>query len=497
MQNRAKGQNVYKGKKSIENFLNPSKSPFLPLVELPASLNPFYKDGVRIYAKLMNALPLGNIKSLPALNMLEQAHSQGELAGVNSIIENSSGNTVLSLAVLSKLYGIKNTTAIASNEVTLGKLNLLRFFGVNIVINEEPICPDPTDKNSGIYKAVNLGKRKGWFNPSQYDNPANPQAHELWTGKQIWEQTSGSVDLLCAGLGTTGTLVGTAKYLKKKNRNLKVVGVVRAANNPVPGVRTKNLLREIDFDWKSAADMVEKAGTRESFEWSLELCRLGIVAGPSSGFALQGLLQAIAKLKSQRQLTKLKGKSGKIHAVFICPDSPYPYLDEYFQYLSSANFSSIENEHLLKSSLAVPEKIFLEAETHDLSVAPLDAFRKIYASSIPEVWADLKQGSKVKLNKNIAVIDIRPGAEFEHYHLAGSKSYSYHQVLDPSKKLEAAMKGKDVYLVCEMGIKTRVLADLLRQKGFNAFSVSGGCAEWSELDLPRWRPDICSVHDTL
>ncbi len=172
--------NVFDGADAVRDFLNPDHNPPLPLVEIPAHLNPFAKDKIRIYAKLMNFLPLANIKSLPAYNMLLNGNDAGKLDGVSSIIENSSGNTVFSLAVIGRLFGIKKTKAIVSHEVTWGKLQLLRFFGTEIMVNEEPICPDPGDKESGIYKAKQIGRRAGWFNPGQYDNEANPQAHERW-----------------------------------------------------------------------------------------------------------------------------------------------------------------------------------------------------------------------------------------------------------------------------------------------------------------------------
>ena len=192
--------NVFEGKNAVRDFLNPSNNPMIPLVELPTQCNPFHKDGVQIFAKLMNMLPLANVKSLPALNMLLEAEESGRLKKVHTLIENSSGNTVFSLATIARLFGIEKTKAIVSHEVTWGKLQLLRLFGTQILVNEEPICPDPSDKESGIYKARQKGKSKGWFNPGQYDNEANPRAHAKWTAPQIWKQTDGKITLFCAGV---------------------------------------------------------------------------------------------------------------------------------------------------------------------------------------------------------------------------------------------------------------------------------------------------------
>ena len=148
-----KNLNTYAGPNAILDFLNPDNAPYIPLVELPESLNPYTDKGVRIFAKLMNMLPLMNVKSLPAYNMLLDQKSKGELSGIDTVIENSSGNTVFSLAVLARLMGIPRTKAVVSHEVTKGKLNLLRLLGTEIIVNEEPICPDPSDPTSGIYKA--------------------------------------------------------------------------------------------------------------------------------------------------------------------------------------------------------------------------------------------------------------------------------------------------------------------------------------------------------
>src|SRR6266404_438163 len=104
--NQSFASGVFAGPSAVRDFLNPENNPPIPLVELPASLNPFHDQGVRIFAKLMYLLPLLNIKSLPALNMLLQAQTSGNLDGVHTLIENSSGNTAFSLAVMARTFGL-------------------------------------------------------------------------------------------------------------------------------------------------------------------------------------------------------------------------------------------------------------------------------------------------------------------------------------------------------------------------------------------------------
>jgi len=482
-----KGLNVFAGTSSVKDFLNPDNHPPLPLVELPASLNPFADRKVRIFAKLMSFLPLANVKSLPALNMLVEKERDGELRSVESMIENSSGNTVFSLAVIGRAFGVKETKAIVSHEVSPGKLQLLRFFGTHIQVNEEPICPDPRDKTSGIYMAREIGTQKGIWNPGQYDNAANPDAHERWTGPQIWEQTGGKVSLFCAGLGTTGTVVGTGRYLKGKNPRVRNLGVVREPNNPVPGVRTKNLLQEIAFDWNGTVDHVVEIGTIASFEKSLELCRSGILAGPSSGFVLAGLLDFLQGM-SDADLDRFRNEDGEAVAVFVCPDSPFPYIQEYFDYLGSDAFPSIENEHLLKRPVAAPDKTVSIAINE---IAPKTAYESIYDRSVDEGWRLVNTGKNIPFKDGVIVFDVRDREDYEHNHLSQSVHLEYKTALLDSASLTDLIGNEAAYVICAKGNRSRVVADMLTKAGIRAVSVKGGMMDWSSDNLPRWRPDAC------
>jgi len=496
MEAKLKRNNVFSGTNAIRDFLNPDNNPYIPLVELPEHLNPFTQDKVRIYAKLMNMLPLGNVKSLPALNMLLEAEVSGKLDGVHSLIENSSGNTVFSLATIARLFGIEHTKAIVSHEVTWGKLQLLQLLGTKIMVNEEPICPDPSDKMSGIHKAKKIGKRKGWYNPGQYDNKANPRAHEKWTGTQIWEQTEGKITVFCAGLGTTGTMLGAGGYLKKQSTNVATLGVARLPNNPVPGVRTPNLLREIAFDWKGATDYIEEVGTKESFEKSLELCRAGIMAGASSGFALAGLLNFLAKQKEADTLDSFRNNESEVVAVFICPDSPLPYLNEYFEYLDASHFPKIENEELLINKPDKDKKKVARPEVVKSSRFELDAneaYEMIYPLSTKEAWRKLTEGKDVPINTGVEVIDLRSRGEFLHFHLPESQQVESYKIIENIPKFSREWKKRRVILFCPMGVRTKVVAEVLRKEGIEAYSVRGGLTEWSAKNLPRWRPDICKT----
>ncbi|MCP4982325.1 MAG: pyridoxal-phosphate dependent enzyme [Gammaproteobacteria bacterium] len=340
--------NVFDGPDAIRDFLNPGKHPNLPLVELPAKLNPFAADNVRIFAKLMSMLPLGNVKSVPAFNMIREKYRQGNLEGVERIVENSSGNTVSSMALVARQFGIDQTQSYVPSEISWNKLLMLLFFGIEPIVNLEPTNPDETDPQSGVYKAKKDGEEKEAINPGQYYNEDNPESHEQWTAQQIWQQTDGKIDVFCAGLGTTGTVIGNSRFLKSKKGSLQIVGAMRAPDQYVPGVRTEKLLKLVGFDWHKHVDSIENVETTVSYRLSMELSRQGIVVGPSSGLALASLLQYLAGLKQENKIEELRDKqSDDVVCVFLCPDGPIPYLDEYFKYLDSSHFPAIQNEELL------------------------------------------------------------------------------------------------------------------------------------------------------
>jgi cysteine synthase/rhodanese-related sulfurtransferase len=480
--------NTFEGDDAGLDFLNPENAPYTPLVEIPSSLNPYKVKGVRIFAKLMNTLPLANVKSLPAYNMLLDRKENGGLNGIDTVIENSSGNTVFSLAVIARLMGIPNTKAVVSHEVTKGKLNLLRFLGTEVIVNEEPICPDPSDPTSGIYKSKVWAKENNWFNPGQYDNEANPAAHYKWTGPQIWEQTNGKVSLLSVGLGTTGSIVGLGRFLKEQNEKIEIVGVSRIPNNPVPGVRTSNLLKEIAFDWRSNMNHHEEVGTVESFRKSMELCRAGILAGPSSGFALVGLLNHLSK-------QDLSSKEEKI-AVFICPDSPFPYVDEYFEFLEEKEFPKIQNEELLKGHQPLASK---QIENHSMikEMEPQEVFSLVFFESPEAVWSKVRAEEDVLINDEYRIIDVRTDSEYEDHHIPNSEHVAFQDIDTFLKEDKELRKSKGVIFVCRRGNTSRLAAYKAEQLGIKAINLKGGDTEWSRLNLPRIRSASCLLKYNL
>jgi len=326
---------VFEGPTAIRAFLNPENSPPIPLVELPRALNPLLDFGVRIFGKLMYLLPLLSVKSLPALNMLAEAEASGRLQDVHTIVENSSGNTAFSLAVIARLFDIRTVIALVPWDIAPGKLDLLRICGA-----EPRLMRDSPGELSGIAQARDMGMHAGTFNPAQYHNDNNPAAYEKWVAPEVWKQTQGKLTVFASGLGTTGTLVGASRYFRAHASPVKTVGVICSEGQAVPGVRSEARLREIGFDWRGAADCIVDAGTKESFKRSVALCQNGLMAGPSSGFALAGLFRFLRARLENRELDQIRNRDGEVIATFICGDTPLPYLDKYSTHLDPSDFFS-------------------------------------------------------------------------------------------------------------------------------------------------------------
>lgn len=456
---------VFRGPQALADYLRPDVERYTPLCELPAALNPFLEtNDVHVYVKLLNTLPLANVKSIPAWNMLERTDTN--LHGMN-VVESSSGNTVFSLGILAGHFGVKKVRAVASKDVSRGKLNLLRLAGIDVQVVDGPLCPSPNDPKSSITIAAMQGRQSGWYNPGQYDNDANPEAHMRYTGPQIFAQLEGGISMFVAGLGTTGTLVGTARYLRRHKPDVTIVGAVRAPNNAVPGVRTENGLDEVAFDWKeSVTTKLVRVNEYESYEKSLALIRQGLLVGPSAGFAYAATLKHLAALKAAGHLDTLRGKN----VVFIAPDSMFPYVDEYFAVLGPHYFGAIDDQSSGE---------YKEATSELGGVAEL---------SVDDVYDDYDMRRDEPQSRHYQIVDIREPSEYLDHHLPDSINVPLDEL---DEWLEKASPDKPLVFVCRRGSTSLRAAKQASQKDFQSFSMTGGTAEWSDKDYPRVRPLFC------
>lgn len=471
--------NVFRGKSGLKVFLNPQYHN-TPLVELPDYLNPFHDDKVHIFVKMQSFLPLMNIKSLPAYGMLDDFENDNLHA--QNLVESSSGNTAFSLSILSRQFGFEKMRAIVSSEVGIGKLQMLLLSGAEVFVNQEPICPNPHDENSGINLAKKLAQKEAWYNANQYANQANPKSHFENTGQQIFEQLEGDIQVFCSSLGTSGSLLGSSKYLKSQNQNIKTVGVVRKPNNPVPGPRTLGLLKMIDFNWEEACDDIVAIGTFEAYKNSLELCRSGILGGPSTGLNLAGLLKYLSHMKRKHLLKDLQNNQGEINCVFLCCDTPFPYLNDYFERIPKRYFPKIYNQDLLKDKIKFQTKVDKDDK---ISVVATKMLKNIFNQSNHHIWKTLEADETVSLKDDCVIVDIRENNKFQDAHIPSSINLSEKELLDNELKHIQDWEQKTVIFVCEYGELSFYIAKFYQSLGIKAYSLQEGFIKWSELNYPR------------
>jgi cysteine synthase B len=268
-----------------------------PLVGVHAlSPNP----DVRIFAKLEGQNPGGSSKDRIALKMVELAERDGVLAPGDTILEPSSGNTGIGLAMVARLRGYRLRVVMPEN-VSIERRQLLEIFGAEIVLS-------PGEEGSN--GAIRLSEKLGADDPSlvrlfQYGNPANPLAHYEGTGPEIWRDCP-EVDVFVAGLGTSGTLMGVGRYLKEQNPAVQIVAVEPPAGELVQGLRSLDdgFVPPI-FD-PEILDRKFIVRPRESIEWLRRLLDdCGVFAGVSSGAAVAGAAKMAARMESGTIVTLL------------------------------------------------------------------------------------------------------------------------------------------------------------------------------------------------
>ena len=259
-----------------------------PLVELPG-FNP--KPGVRMFAKLEGSNPTGSLKDRIALSMLEAAEREGSLTHDKIILEPTSGNTGISLAMLARRRGYRMLAVMPEN-VSPERQLLLKSYGAEIVLTE-----GAKGSNGSIAHALEMAKDSRFYMPYQYGNPANPQSHYETTAAEILADLP-EVDMFVAGLGTGGTLMGVGRRLKEHNTNVLIV-----AAEPHPGEQVQGL-RSLDegfippiLDIK-LLDRKIVVHANDALQMTRELLRVeGIFAGISSGAALHVALRAARDLQ--------------------------------------------------------------------------------------------------------------------------------------------------------------------------------------------------------
>src|SRR3974377_2360376 len=200
--------------------LLPDEDNTTPLVRLNR-LNP--AADFALYAKLEWMNPFGSVKDRAAWEMLRDLEARGELSGQRGLVEPTSGNTGISLAAMARARGYR-LRAVVPNKVPLEKKILLKIAGADLDVISDELCPAPGlgDGSINLAKTHARAQSSKYAMPNQYENPKNVEAHERTTGPEIWRQTEGKITHLFVSLGTCGTVIGTSRFLRRQNPNVKV-----------------------------------------------------------------------------------------------------------------------------------------------------------------------------------------------------------------------------------------------------------------------------------
>ncbi|MCQ6957952.1 pyridoxal-phosphate dependent enzyme [Mucilaginibacter aquariorum] len=354
-----------------------------PLVKL----NKVAKDiPATVLAKIETTNPGNSIKDRMALKMIEDAEKSGKLKPGGTIIEGTSGNTGMGLAIAAVIKGYKCIFT-STDKQSKEKFDALRAFGAEVIVCPTNVEPEDPRSYYSVSSRLEREVPNSW-KPNQYDNLSNSQAHYEQTGPEIWEQTEGKITHLIVGVGTGGTISGTARFLKEKNPAIQVLGIDTYGsvfkkyketgefdkNEIYPyiteGIGEDFLPENVDF---SLIDHFEKVTDKDAALMTREIARKeGIFAGNSTGSAVAGLLQM-----------KDKFKEGDV-VVIIFPDHGTRYLGKMYNddWLRDRGFLK---EEKLTARHIIGKKENLEIVTIDCEKTVLEAINTIKSLNISQI----------------------------------------------------------------------------------------------------------------
>ena len=258
-----------------------------PMVEIN-KLNP--NPNVRMYAKLEGDNPGGSVKDRPALNMIRSALERGDIKAGDKLIEATSGNTGIALAMIARLYDLEIELVMPSTSTRERTLTMEAFGAKVTLLDSIEICRDYAEEKAA---------RGEFFILNQFSNPDNYIAHYKTTGPEIWRDTNQSITHFVSSMGTTGTIMGCSRFFKEQNSSIQIVGCQPTEESSIPGIRRwpKEYLPKI-FE-PERVDRVIDVSQQEATDMARQLAKVeGIFAGMSSGGAASAAIRLAKEIKS-------------------------------------------------------------------------------------------------------------------------------------------------------------------------------------------------------
>ncbi len=269
---------------SLEAYIG--NTPLVRLKRLPGDTSN------TLLVKLEGNNPAGSVKDRPAMSMIARAEARGELSAGDTLIEATSGNTGIALAMAAAIKGYR-MLLVMPEHMSAERRAAMRAYGAEIVS-----VPEKEGMESARDLALQMQANGKGRVLDQFANPDNPLAHYRGTGPEIWRDTGGTVTHFVSAMGTTGTIMGTSRYLKEQNREIQIIGVQPDGESSIPGIRKWPQAYQPGIFEPDRVDRIMEVSAEEAESTTRALgAQEGIFAGPSSGGALAAALKLSAKLE--------------------------------------------------------------------------------------------------------------------------------------------------------------------------------------------------------